>query len=120
MRRVSALAVIAFTVTLGIVVGNRLSTEAMAVVVGIVCGVLASVPTSILLLILVRRLTTEPSQPPQHHQQTAYPPVIVISPGAGQSDRSPDYLFDPPTSRPAGYLPRDFRIVGEEDEEEDW
>ena len=118
MRRIVALAIIAFTVTLGIVVGNRLSSEAMAVVVGIVCGVLASVPTSILLLILVRRLTTDSSQ--RSPQQRQYPPVIVINPKASQADHSFDPWHDPPDGRPAGYLPRDFRIVGEDDEEDDW
>lgn len=117
MRRVIALAIIAFTVTLGIVVGNRLSSEAMAVVVGIVCGVLASIPTSILLLIVVRKLTAEPAQPPQQ-RQPAYPPVIVINPNAGQPNQLPNPFYDPPASRPAGYLPRDFRIIGEEDEED--
>lgn len=119
MRRVVGLSLIAFVVALGIVVGNRLSAEAMAVVVGIVCGVLASVPTSILLLIMVRRMTNDSSQrsPQQQHQ---YPPVIVINPNAGQQGRGYDPWYDSPESQPSRYLPRDFRIVGEEDEEDDW
>lgn len=118
MRRVIGLAIIAFTVTLGIVVGNRLSSEAMAVVVGVVCGVLASVPTSILLLVLVRQLTGEAAQRPQQPPAT-YPPVIVINPNAPPADRSSRPLFDSPDDRLAGYLPRQFRVVGNEDEE-DW
>lgn len=121
MRRIIALGIIAFTITLAIVVGNRLSSEALAVVVGIVLGVLASIPTSILLLIFVRRLVTEApqrSQKPKQHQ-SVYPSVIVINPNAGQSDRSPTPWVDEPGSRPAGYLPREFRVVGEEEEEED-
>lgn len=119
MRRVIALAIIAFTITLGIVVGNRMSSEAMAVVVGIVCGVLASVPTSIMLLILVRRLTSESSQRSQARQQQ-YPPVVVINPNAGQGNRSNDPWYDASGSQPAGYLPREFKIVGEPEEEDDW
>ncbi len=119
MRRVIALALVGFTVSLAVVIGNRLSSEALAVVTGIVCGVLASVPTSVLLLIMARRLSNEHSQPPQPPQAT-YPPVIVINPNAGQPHRPPDPFLDPPASRPTNYLPRDFKIIGEENEEEDW
>ncbi len=118
MRRLIGLSILAFAVTVGIVVANRLSSEAMAVVVGIVCGVLASVPTSLLLLIFVRRMRSDSSQqsaPPQHQ----YPPVIVINPNSAPSGRSQDLWSEPGGSQPAGYVPRDFRIVGEEDEE-DW
>ena len=117
MRRVIALAIIAFTVTLGIVVGSRLSSEAMAVVVGTVVGVLAGIPASVLLLIVVRRLREEPAQQPQP-RQPAYPPVIVINPNAGQPNQPPNPFYDPPASGPAGYFPREFRIVGEADEED--
>ena len=117
MRRVIAVAIIAFTVTLGIVVGSRLSSEAMAVVVGTMCGVLAGIPTSVLLLIVMRRLREEPAQQPQP-RQPAYPPVIVINPNAGQPNQLPNPFYDPPGGRPAGYLPREFRIVGEEEDED--
>lgn len=119
MRRVIALATIAFTITLGVVVGSRLSSEAMAVVVGIVCGVLASVPTSILLLVLARRLMAEPPRRAER-QRHAYPPVIVVNPNAGHSDRMASPFYDAAEDRPAGYLTRDFRIIGEEEEEENW
>jgi len=48
MRRLLGLTVLAFAVGLGVVVGYRMSSEAMAVVVGVVCGVLASIPMSLL------------------------------------------------------------------------
>jgi hypothetical protein len=41
MKKFLYLAGIAFVVTLAVVVGVRMSPDAMAVVVGIVCGVLA-------------------------------------------------------------------------------
>ena len=40
MRRLLGLTVLAFAVGLGAVVGYRMSSEAMAVVVGVVCGML--------------------------------------------------------------------------------
>jgi hypothetical protein len=41
---------ILFSVALAVVIGNRMSTDAMAVVVGVACGVLASIPTSLLMI----------------------------------------------------------------------
>jgi hypothetical protein len=115
MRRIVGLAFIAFTVSVGVVVGNRLSYEAMAVIVGVVCGVFAGVPTAILLLIVARRMSPQ-RQEHSSRPQGNYPPVIVISPNSGQ----PNYTRDPWYGPPAGYLPPDFRIVGEDDEDDDW
>ena len=46
---------LAFGVTLAAIVGQRMSTDAMAVVIGVAVGVAASVPTSLLLVALLRR-----------------------------------------------------------------
>lgn len=119
MRRILGLAVIAFTVSVGVVVGNRLSAEAMAVVIGVVCGVFAGVPTAVLLLIVARRMSGQ-RQERSSRPQTSYPPVIVISPNSGQPHHAPDPWYGTSAGPPAGYLPPDFRIVGEEDEDDDW
>ncbi len=47
MRNVAVLAAMAFAVTLAIIVANRLSNEAMAVIVGAVCGISATIPISL-------------------------------------------------------------------------
>jgi hypothetical protein len=121
MRNMLGLSVIAFTVTLAVVVGYRLSSEAMAVVVGIVLGVLASIPTSILLVLLMRRQASEGQrrQTSLQHPHHAYPPVIVINPNAGPAT-PPNPFYDHFNNQPAGYLPRDFKIVGEDSEDDDW
>ena len=49
MKKVAILALLAFAVTLAVIIGQRMSTDAMAVVVGVACGVLASIPTSLLM-----------------------------------------------------------------------
>lgn len=118
VRRTLALALIAFTVSVGIVVGNRLSAEAMAVIVGVVCGVFAGVPTALLLLIVARRMNDQRRER-SVRPQTNYPPVIVISPNSGQR-QAPDPWYGPPGAPPAGYFPPEFRIVGEDDEDDDW
>ena len=58
MKKLIALILIAFVVTLTVVVGNRMSTDAMAVVIGIVCGVGASIPTSLLIMAVASRRET--------------------------------------------------------------
>ena len=39
MKKVAILALFAFAVTLAIIIGKRMSTDAMAVVVGVGCGI---------------------------------------------------------------------------------
>ena len=42
----AGVAMVVFVMTLALVVGNRLSTEALGVLAGTVCGVGAAIPTS--------------------------------------------------------------------------
>jgi hypothetical protein len=119
MRGLIALCIIAFFAGLGVMVGNRMSSEAMAVVVGVVCGVLAGIPTSVLMLVAMRArdrraAQAQPAQPQPHH----YPPVIVVSPGGPQQLPSPPGYqpFDTVDGdwRALGAPHREFRIIGEE------
>lgn len=72
---------------LAVVVARQISAEAMAVTVGIVCGVGAAIPTSLLLLVVLtrseRRRMDEEERGRGLSSQGQYPPVVVI-----QSDRS--------------------------------
>lgn len=108
-----------FAVTLAIVVGRQLSTEAMAVVIGIVCGVAAGIPTSLLLFVVLSRREEgrdrDQERPRQARPNGSYPPVIVIQGGAPQAQ---------PPMLPGGYWPapqqgplvnRQFHVVGNED-----
>ncbi len=79
-------------VVLAVEVGQQMSTEAMAVVIGVVCGIAASIPTSLLLLVVLTR--RDPQQVPGAERQTRQgnsPPVIVIQgegePRDGHRDR---------------------------------
>ncbi len=76
MRKGLILGVIAFGVVLAVVVGNRLSNEAMAVVVGAVCGISAAIPMSIALII-----ASSQNWGRAESQQTApQPPRILVVP----------------------------------------
>lgn len=116
MRRFIAIVLLAFTISLGVVVGNRLSSEATAVVVGVVCGVVAGLPTSVLLVVVMRRLGERPPSSPTA-QHPPYPPVIVINPNANPFQPPSNPFTDPPIL-PGSNSPRRFRLIGEEDEEE--
>jgi len=70
----------ACVIALAVVIGDRMSADAMAVVVGVVCGIGASIPTSLLMLFLLsRRQEAEP--PEQAPAQTVQMPHITITGG---------------------------------------
>jgi hypothetical protein len=105
-----------FAIALAVVVGKQMSAEAMAVVVGVVCGVAAGIPTSVLLLLaLSRRDRQREKHSTNRAGQQSYPPVVVIQGG------SPPAL---PAGPQSGYWPaphpgpaanRQFHVVGGDD-----
>lgn len=121
MRNGLILAAIAFAVALAVIVGNRLSNDALAVVVGTVCGISASIPVSIALIIAASRNwgRADAEREDASPRYAAPPPVVVIAPPqqnpvAYPYANAPLYL--PPTldAVPAPGSPREFKIVGEE------
>jgi len=111
----AGLVVVAFAVTLAVVVGNRLSEEALGVLAGTVCGVGAAIPTSLIVVAVTRRQNEDRSRRSrdrerEYEPRQAYPPVVVVSPGnAQQGARSPWQALPSSLSAPMG---RDFRVVG--------
>lgn len=101
-----------FAVTLAVIIGNRLSDQALAVLAGAVCGVGAAIPTSLLIIAITRRRDkpseewNRPHQPPP--QQGYYPPVIVVSPSSTQQPHG--WNGYPPSL--AAPIQREFTIVG--------
>ena len=119
-------AVVVYNVT------TRLSDQTIDVVVGLSCGLAASVPVTLGLLIALTRRHREPVKKPEHvmsypepaapnSSRQPYPPVIVITPQQGQWP-NPYGGLPQPASLPPGYnmndspLRRDFKIIGEEDD----
>ena len=120
------LCLLAFVITLAAIIGWRLADQAMAVIIGVLAGVAASVPTSLAVvwLVLQRRLaasqrvissTAAPPPPPQ---------VIIVhaaphAPAAAAAQRSltvlPAYAAPEPTALNGQTLgPRQFTIMGED------
>ena len=126
MKRVIVPVMLGFGVTLALVIGQRMTTDAMAVVLGVAVGVAASVPTSILLVALVRRAQRESGgrlEPAAAQAAYALPPqpqpnIIVLNPGdmLGQRNGQSAYLPQPPVELLQDAGLRRLRVVGDEDE----
>jgi hypothetical protein len=118
-RNAALLVMLAFAVTLAIIVGNRLSNEAMAVLVGALCGISATLPVSVALLIAATRNWSRGEMRREEFDARPYaaqPPVIMIAPpqmAQWQPGAYAEQQFFAP-SMPAPGAPRDFKIVGEE------
>jgi hypothetical protein len=113
MKTLFAVVVVAFAVALAVVVGSRLPEDTMAVIVGVVCGVLASIPTSLLILAATNRRDSRPEASMPGVQ--AYPPVVVVNapPGTGNGGQMwPSSAAPWPSMPPTG--PRQFRVIGQE------
>jgi len=96
-----------FGVALGIVVAQRMSVEAVAVIVGVVAGVAASVPTSVVVGWMASRMAERnmvaPYSPPTE------PRIIVVPPGgASPAPDARSVMAD--SLAPA--VDRDFRVIG--------
>lgn len=123
----------AFGVTLALLVAQRLSEQAMAVIVGSVIGVVASVPMTALVLWLMLR-TRMPAEPlPARHEYARHdyapreeqPRIMVIQPqpypAAGVPLPAPSsaYMGAAASGMSMPRMARDFKIVGESDLEDD-
>lgn len=114
-RFVTLLGVV-FTVTVVVVITQRLSQDSLALLIGLACGVAAMVPTLLLGVIIWRR--------EMQHQQTsriptATPPVVIVTPQG-----LPNYGVQQPALSDTGFVwpwanaqqpARTFTIVGNEE-----
>jgi hypothetical protein len=115
MKHIALLLALTFTIALAVVIGKKMSTEAMAVVIGIACGVGASVPTTALLTLVLTRRDRQKDDDRQVARAGGYPPVVVIQGGAPQSLPSAPQAGYWPAPAPGPLVQRQFHIVGNED-----
>ena len=84
-KAIVLVALIAFAVSLAVVVGQRLSAEAMAVIVGVVAGVAASIPTSLIVVwIALRARPGETRIVEERRRGAGEPRVVVVAPPVSQ------------------------------------
>ncbi len=114
-----------FFVTLAVIVGQRMSAEAMAVMVGVIAGVAASIPTSLIVVWFATRTTVPRSTPeaPPPAPRPAPPPepriVVMAAPASAPQMGYQTYAGYPAQAYPAlaqpamGMLPaRQFTVIG--------
>ncbi len=106
MKKILAIALLAFAVTLAVIIGQRMSTDAMAVVIGVGCGVLASIPTSLLILAVSSRRGGQQ----EVRRRPEYPPVVIVNPPNNQ----PRYLQPPLPTPLIQPQERQFKVIGDE------
>jgi energy-coupling factor transporter transmembrane protein EcfT len=112
MKRSFLMIGIIFIITLAVIFGFRASADAMAVVIGVLLGVVASIPAT---LLLVYGLTRQPNRLDRTTQaMPPQPPVFVIN----TSDKPQPYS---PPLLPAPYLPaengRKWTVIGDTETE---
>ncbi len=81
MKKFLFVSSLAFSVTLAVVVGIRMSPDALAVIIALVSGVLASVPTSVILVWVLRQRDKQIEAQLNQGRPGHYPPVVVVNRG---------------------------------------
>ena len=119
MRLFAAIALVLVSAVVAGVVVYRLSSDALALIIGVFLGMLALVPTLIVLTMVFRR-----GGPRTDSRETAMypmqqPPVIVISGGqpqvpTGSAAQLPSPAASAQIPPPPSTIPRKFRIMGYE------
>ena len=119
MKRYSILMGLIIILALIGVIGFKLSNDALAVMMGVGLGILASVPTTILLYYLLTKQTASDGTLPGHPSrpglpQQQHPPVVIVNGG-----NQPGLQAGPPPTNYQMQVPntRQFTIVGEESTE---
>ena len=140
MKNALILALLVFVGVAGWRVGESLSSDATGMAVGILLGVMAGIPTALLVLASGRRRRYDDDgrgqkSGPHYSQISQQPPVIVVTghggpaqgaqhqpaiTGYGAHDHfGDDYYGSAPGAAGGGRPPRQFNIVGDSDEWEE-
>jgi hypothetical protein len=116
LRQSAAWGAVAFGVALAVVVGVRLDQAALAVTVGVACGVGASIPTGLLVVALMRRQDAAQRDErwvARSERPPPSPPVVVVAPPTApplpQSTTWPGAYAAPLPSQ------RQFAVIGEDE-----
>lgn len=108
---------VVFAIMAAVLITQKLSQDALALVIGLTCGVMAMVPTLALGAFIWRREHTqahaERMQTPQQPYQN--PPVIVVTPQALPSQHGVRYANGGEQAWMPSRDQREFTIVGQED-----
>lgn len=127
MKAITGIAAIAFVGAIGWRMGDSLSTDALGMAVGMLFGVLAGIPTALILLASQRReedLRQRKEEQPQRLQIAQQPPAHIVNhyyyhaptvlQNAPQRHRRAEVEARHQLTGPASEVPapRQFRIIG--------
>lgn len=135
MRQTIGLAALVFVAVAAWRIGGQLSSDALGMAVGLLFGIMAGVPTALMVMAANRRREQEQVEAVERRRQTsqaqspayyggygpgyAQPPVIVLAGAGGQ----PQGYADPYAAPRQRALPapqtvdvRQFKVVGEKEE----
>lgn len=115
LRLAGLLIVLAFSITLAVVIGLRLSDRALLILAGVAAGAAASIPVSLIVVALAQR-RREQAGAPRPLEREPEPRVIVIQTPAAPGAAVP--ANRPPTPWPAAPpRARAFTVIGGDDED---
>ena len=119
---------IAFGVTLAIIIGQRLSSEAMAVLLGVVTGIVSSIPTSLLIVWIATRNIAKridevvhavipPTAPAPTPKEEPLPRMVLVQPSTVPivNAYAPQHGWAQAAASPLS-PPRRFTVIGGNDE----
>jgi len=121
MKKLALPAMLGFGVALAFIIGQRMSTDAMAVVIGVAVGVTASIPTSLLLVAMLRREravgTNWRTEAPFPQPQLPQPNIIVLNPADLSAGRNSQMQVpQPPLGLQLDGGLRRLRVIGDDEE----
>ncbi len=119
MKKFLAISVLTVIGIMTVVLGVRLSTDALSIIAGALLGMMAILPTIALVAFLLKKNQEAMVSQANHAQQ---PPVVVVSGGM-----MPSHFFQPQQQQPQNApallpapgqsTPRKFHLMGYEDTE---
>jgi hypothetical protein len=122
-RSTVGLGAVAFCVTLAVIIGVRLDQAALATVVGVACGIGASIPSGVLVIMLLRRREGADRRQMRrdvYRHRSASPPVVVVSPPTmAQLPQRGAWSEMPMFHGQRAPAQREFAVIGEEGFDDD-
>ncbi len=114
MKNLLAAVLMVFGLGLAVVIGSRLPVSAITVIVGVGCGVLASIPTSILIIAVTNRRESQPSR--SFPATQTYPPVVVVNSPPNHLPGNQGWPVPQPSWNMSTPAPRQFHLIGQEND----
>lgn len=103
-----------------IAVSSRLASESRSLVIGVVIGVVVSLPAVVIAMLLLGRPGEQEASPaarPMYRQPPPQtPPVVIVNSANGAGQRGGRWQPYPPDPYLPSPQPRQFTIIGEEGE----